>query len=68
MTCTNHTVIIISAVYMRTCVRVFACLCVLAWGGFTFSDLESYPSRYNAESAHEIMMVYGKVAVGATDS
>jgi hypothetical protein len=53
------------------CVYVWAYIaCVGAFLGreFTFSDLESYSSRYNAESAQETMMVYGKMAVGATDS
>ena len=41
--------------------------CVPGWG-FTFSDMESYSSRYNAESIQETVMVYGRVAVGATAS
>jgi hypothetical protein len=53
----------------RVCVGVYlpVCACVRGWG-FTFSDLEGYSSRYNAESEQETMMVYGKMAVCATNS
>lgn len=72
MTRTNHTVILISSVYMRTaCVHVWVCncLCVRAFvcGVSHLVIWKSYSSRYNAESTQETMMVYGKVAVGATD-